>query len=391
MGTTDDHELHKTFSHEMGHNLGLLDQYTPVVPGRNIGAWDIMDWDDPLPHALLVHRMMLGWVPPGWLRRFDFSRHAPIDQSVRLSPVEGGEPAPGTYAGIEIRIADGFNYYLEYRNGEAPDIGDRHLPVDDRILGTDVASPHAAPLARPSALLLRSDGDDSGPVLGNGDFYTETDRSDPLFPTDFRIDVSGIDGTKANVRIRYGVNARPDPSIRPGLAGPTRPWQSPDIEIRNAKSLANPAWHNIPWAGHPNTIAAQVKNRGDLNAPAVRVDFSVKDYNIGGAPEFYLGSAIHDVAAGATVEFTTSWVPARTGHYCVVARIPLYVVPTAPTVVEQTELNNLAQSNYDRFNAATASPSTREVTSCTVTNPYQQRTRVFIVAGKTNPLYRTFG
>src|SRR3954452_1732495 len=37
------------------------------------------------------------------------------------------------------------------------------------------------------------------------------------------------------------------------------------------------------------------------------------------------------------------------GHFCIAARIPLYVVPTAPTVVEMTELNNVAQSNYDRF------------------------------------------
>ena len=35
--------------------------------------------------------------------------------------------------------------------------------------------------------------------------------------------------------------------------------------------------------------------------------------------------------AGGTVEFSTNWVPPSTGHFCIVVRIPLYVVPTAPT------------------------------------------------------------
>jgi hypothetical protein len=95
-------------------------------------------------------------------------------------------------------------------------------------------------------------------------------------------------------------------------------------------------------------------------APSVRVNFYVKNYNIGGAPEVFLGSDVRNIAAGATVEFTTGWVPPSTGHFCIVVRIPLYVVPTAPTVVEMTELNNVAQSNYDRFVSATGSPSTRE-------------------------------
>jgi hypothetical protein len=122
----------------------------------------------------------------------------------------------------------------------------------------------------------------------------------------------------------------------------------------------------------------------------VRVNFYVKNFNIGGAPEVFLGSDVRDVAAQATVEFTTNWVPPTTGHFCVVARIPLYVVPTAPTVVEMTELNNIAQSNYDRFNTATSSPSTRELTYVEVGNPYDEPTRVWIIGEQTNPLFRTY-
>ena len=391
-GTTDNREILETFSHELGHNLGLGDQYTPGVAGRNPGGWEMMHADDPFPHFSIAHRLMLGWVQPGWVRALNFvSSGSPVDQTITLSPIENGAPPAGRFAGVEIRVADGLNYYLEYRNGENPLIGDRSLPTDDRVLGTDVASPpYVPPLARPTILLLRSDGNDSGAVLGNGGFYTETDNSDPLFPTDFRVDVSGIDGTKADVRIRYGVNGRPDPSIRPWPAGPGRQWQSPDIEVRNAKNAADPAWFNVPWVGNPNTVVAKVKNAGNVNAPAVQVDFYVKNYTVGGSPESWIGSETRDVNAGDTVEFSAAWTPPSTGHYCVVVRIPLYQVPTALSVVEQTEHNNVAQSNYDRFNTSTSSPSTREVTDVEVGNPYAKPTRVFLVANQSNPLYRTY-
>lgn len=388
----DSRELYETFSHELGHNLGLGDQYTPGVPGRNVGGWDIMHWEDPLPHQSLVHRMILGWVPPSWLKTYNFqSMAAPVDETVTLHPIELGAPPAGRKSGIEIRLADGWNYYLEYRVGQGTQIGDRDLPTDSRVLGTDVvSSPYTPPILRPGILLLNNDIDGDGAVLGNGQDYEETDTTDPVYPTDFKVDVSGIDGTKADVRIRYGVNSRPDPSIRPWPASADRQWQSPDIEVRNAKNQADPAWFNVPWVGNTNTVVAKVKNAGGLDAPAVRVNFYVKNYNVGGAPETFIGFDQKDVAKGDTVEFTTTWVPPSSGHYCVVVRIPLYQLPANPAVVEMTELNNLAQSNYNRFISATASPPSREMTSIEVGNPYPMRTRIWITAGHSNPLYRTY-
>jgi M6 family metalloprotease-like protein len=386
----DSREIHETFAHELGHNLGLGDQYGPTVAGRNIGGWDLMDSDNPLPHVVAAHRMILGWVPAGSVTTFNFASSAvPVDQPVTLHAIEQGAPPAGRASAIEVRIADGLNYYFEYRNGESPQIGDRMLPTDQRVLGTDIASaPFVPPFARPGVLLLPSDGDDTGAVLGNGDFYREIDASP--FPVEFRADVSGLTVDKADVRIRYGANGRPDPSIRPWPASSQRPWQSPDIEVRNAKNVADPQWANVPWVGNNNTVVAKVKNGGTIMAPQVRVNFSVKNFNIGGAPEVFLGFDVRDVPAGATVEFTTGWVPPSTGHFCVIARIPLYVVPSAPTIVEMTELNNVAQSNYDRFNTSTSSPSTREETVVQVGNPYDQATRVWIIGEQTNPLFRTY-
>lgn len=390
--TVDARELYETFSHELGHNLGLGDQYTPGVPGRNVGGWDIMHADNPFPHQSLAHRMMLGWVQPGWIQTFNFqSMAAPVDQTVSLHPIELGAPPAGRKSGIEIRLADGWNYYLEYRIGQAAQIGDRDLPTDSRVLGTDVVSaPYTPPISRPGILLLNNDIDSDGAVLGNGQDYEETDSTDPVYPTDFRVDVSGIDGTKADVRIRYGVNSRPDPSIRPWPASPDRQWQSPDIEIRNAKNQADAAWFNVPWLGNTNTVIAKVKNNGGLDAPAVRVNFYVKNFNVGGAPETFIGFDQRDIPKGATVEFSTTWVPPSNGHYCIIVRIPLYQLPANPAVVEMTELNNVAQSNYDRFISATASPPSREITSVEVGNPYPVRARIWITGGHSNPLYRTY-
>jgi hypothetical protein len=399
-GTAGGPSIHATLSHEFGHTLSLPDEYTPAAAGRNLGNWGLMDFEYYWPYLTLVERMQLGWVSEPWLQTFNFaSMAAPVDQTVTLSPVEKGAPAPGRRAGIEIRIADGWNYYLEYRSAQSGQLGDQQLPVNPRLLGTDVISsltppwisaPYPSPLQRPAVLLLSKHPGDNGAVLTNGQFYTEVDRTDPVYPTDFRIDVSGADATKADVRIRYGVSSKPDPSIRPWPAGPDRRWQSPDIEVRNARSAADPAWLNVPWVGHANTVVAKVKNAGALAAPGVVTNFFVKDFTVGGAPETFLGSDTHNIAPGATVEFQTQWVPPGSGHYCIVARIPLYQTPTNPPVVEMTELNNVAQSNYDRFISASASPASREIRTVAVGNPLNRRARVFLTVNQSNPLYRTY-
>jgi M6 family metalloprotease-like protein len=390
-GATNDREVHETFSHELGHNLGLGDQYNPAVAGRNPGAWEMMHADDPFPHFSIAHRMMLGWVHPEWIRSFDFSvLGAPINEPVRLHPIELGEPPAGRMAGIEVRVTDGLNYYFEYRRGQAAQTGDRGLPLDGRVLGTDIASPpYTPPFARPTVLLLPTDLDGDGPVLGDGQDYRQTDNTTTGFPADFRAEVSSVTADKADVRVRYGVIGKPDPSIRPWPAGPDRPWQSPDIEVRNARNSGSPEWFNVPWEGNPNTIIARIRNSGAIDAPAVRVEFFVKNYNVGGNPEVVVGTDTRDVPAGSTVEFQAPWVPPSQGHFCVVVRIPLYQLPGG-AAVEMTELNNIAQSNYDRFISRTASPPSREETTVEVGNPYNERTRVFMVGGQSNPLYRTY-
>ena len=56
-----------------------------------------------------------------------------------------GNPPAGRFSGIEIRIADGKNYYFEYRNEQPTHIGDRELPNNNHVLGTSVEDPGKAP------------------------------------------------------------------------------------------------------------------------------------------------------------------------------------------------------------------------------------------------------
>ncbi|WP_157975930.1 CARDB domain-containing protein [Lewinella sp. IMCC34191] len=390
----DGRQVYATFTHELGHNLRMGDMYTPTVSGRNPGAWEMMHADGNLPHFSLAHRMMLGWVDPAWVKTYNFasSGGGAVDENIVLSPIEDGLPGSGRRAGIEVRLTDGWNYYLEYRKGNPTHIGDRGLPTDDRVLGTDVVSmPYTPPFQRPAILLLPNDGDGDGSVLNTGNDYRETDFTDPTFPAELVATVTDRSGGAATINVKYGVNGKPDPSIRPWPAGPERRYQSPDIRIENARNISDEEWENVPWAGEDNSVIASVKNNGELDAPGVRVNFYIKDFNVGGdVPMTLIGSDTRDIPAGSTVEFNTNWRPPSSGHYCVVVRIPLYSTPGGTSVAEMTELNNLAQSNYDRFISETASPPSREMTSVAVQNPFDKPTRVFLRATQDNALYRTY-
>ncbi|HKS60617.1 MAG TPA: CARDB domain-containing protein [Xanthobacteraceae bacterium] len=380
-----------TLMHELGHTLGLGDLYSPGVTGRNMGAWDPMDSEDPDPHFSLPARLMLGWVQPDWIEPFNFQKLAPpVDQTVTLHAIELGTPPAGRKTGIEIRIADGKNYYFEYRAMQSGQVGDVNLPANQRVLGTDMISEgYPAPISRPQILLLPKHADDDGAVLDNGQKYVESDNTTPGFPAKLVVEVSNADATKADVRVRYGIIGTPDPAIRPWPASADNTWQSPDIEIRNERNKTDAAFFNTPWLEHDNIVVAKVTNQGSANAPQVTVDFSVKDYTVTTVPEESIGSDTRDVDAGATVEFTANWTPPKEGHFCTVARIRLYQNPTT-LQVEASQLNNEAQSNYDYFIAASASPAERQIASVSVSNPYKKRTRVHLVMAQTHPFYRTY-
>lgn len=391
--------IYETLTHELGHTINLPDEYTPSVPGRNLAgggsSWDPMDYEGTLPHFCLPHRMMLGWIPAPWVKLYNFQAlGSTVDDTFTLHAIELGAPPAGQFAGVEIRIADGDNYYFEYRTGEPMQIGDENLVPNGRVVGIEAVEPPSSSLiTRPDLLLLSQHPDDNGAVLDTGQFYHEIDNTSPTFPSDFRVDVISRNASSATIRVRYGVVGKPDPSIRPWPRDAAHQWQSPDIEVHNARSDADPAnFANVPWNGHTNTVIATVVNRGTLSAPGVVTKFYVKDFTIGGAPETFLGFDTQNIGPGGTATFQTTWNPPTVNnpHFCIIARIDPYFTPTTPPVFEMTPYNNEAQSNYTQFISASSSPASREITQVTIGNPYQKPTRFFIRGAHNNPLYRTY-
>ncbi|MFN0162567.1 MAG: hypothetical protein ACKVQQ_15150 [Burkholderiales bacterium] len=391
-------------AHELGHSLGMGDLYAPDVPDpaggtRNPWGYDLMHNAEGLPHFALAHRLMLGWVPAAWVEAVN---HPPVNASLTLSPIELGQPPVGSKIGAEVRIADGWNYYFEYRDGQIGHIGDdlwRHglaLPphvVGRSIVGTDVVDPKRMqdwPDKRPYLLRVPLDADDDGPVLQTGQ-----DFKDPQYP-DLKVTLGSVAATGAQIRVEYGLSGQPDPSIRPWPAGPNRPYQSPDIEVRNVANAGRPDRFNLPWLDHDNTVVATVTNAGDLDATNVTVNFYRRIYNAGGVlNETSIGSDSKGVPKGQSREFSCQWRPTVLGgdwHYCIVVRIPPYsfTTPLGQVVRETTGLNNVAQSNYSDFFSGTMSPPSRETSTFTVGNPYPVRTSLTLQVRQTNPLYRTY-
>jgi hypothetical protein len=399
----------ETVAHEMGHNFGLPDEYARSAhpawaKNRDLAAstaagqtWSIMSWEEQFAQPVLVEKMMLGWVQPTHVRSLSFATVGPVDEEVTLHASDLGAPPPGRYSSVEVRIADGENYYFEYRREQPTTFKDQDVPADRTVVGTHCMS-GAEPSDRRNILRLRDDSDSDKGEFQLNDDYEEQDTSDPQYPNDFKMTVLETAADFARVRITYG-DAKPDPQIRPWA--PSTNWKSPDLRVTNARNLANSAFLDIPWEGHDNRIVATVRNPGKLNASAVRVDFFVKDFTLGGGAETPLGSDTHDINSDDEVEFTSSvaWVPPPLSaipflnirpHYCVVARIAEYQDPAQPNVREITIDNNEAQSNHTQLISVSASPSSREMGVVKVTNPLPAAADCRVVVRQTSPLARTY-
>jgi hypothetical protein len=392
-----------TVCHEFGHSIRLGDLYTPAAfdvgqndpisgPFRNVGGWDTMAWEEPNPHFSLVSRLKLGWVKPDWLKRFNFLVANDVDETFTISAAEKGSPPPGSFTGAEIRIGSNWNYYVEYRSKQTGQIGDNHLPSDARVVCTDaIAQGFQATSLRPEVMLLWTDTtiQSDGPVLGPGQSYLEQDPSGN--GKHVKISVLDIKNGLAKVRVQYKVFGI-DLGIRPWPAGPNRPWQSPDIEVRNEKSKKDPDYFNTAWTGNVNEVVAKITNAGTVDAPKVAVMISVKEFNVGGDTPVVqpLAKIVKDVAAGATVDFVTQWIPPKDGHFCLYAEILPYATAGPPLMVDMNPGNSVAQSNYSTSNLAAASPTERTMATVKVGNPHDKPTIAYLVLSQSNPFYRTY-
>jgi hypothetical protein len=398
----------ETVAHELGHNFGLPDEYPrPGHPqwakdrdlraGAATTTWSLMSWEQNFAQPTVVEKMMLGWVDAAHVRNLSFATLGPVDEDIVLHASDLGPPPTGRHSVAEVRIADGRNYYFEYRRQRPTDPNDQDLPADRTVVGVDCVS-GKEPSDRRNILRLRDDSDADKGEFQLGDDYEERDTSSAAYPNDFLMEVAATEAEFARIHITYG-DAKPDPQIRPWA--PSTNWKSPDLRVANARNAADARFRDIPWEGHDNRIVATVRNPGQIDATNVRVDFFVKDFTLGRGTETPLGSDTRNVPSGAQEDFTSSvpWIPFPvsaipflniTSHYCVVARIAEYIDPANPAIREITLDNNEAQSNHTQLISVSASPSSRETGLVKVDNPLDVAAACRVQVRQTSPFVRTY-
>jgi M6 family metalloprotease-like protein len=389
----------ETVAHELGHNFGLHDAYFDAAThdaqfmSRDPGGWDLMGNEGGSPELTAAERMQLGWVPAGDVRTLSVGVAGYVDETVDLHPAGRGGPAPaGRRQAVELRIADGRNYYFEYRRRNAAALSDQTIAEDFVVVGTDYVSGDTPPTNRRPLTLIRDDVDADAGTFALNDDYEERDTSDPTYPNDFRLEVTQAGNDVARVHLRYA-DAKPDPAFRPW--GQSTGWKSPDLRVENFRNLQDATLRDVPWEGHDNWIVATLRNNGRDTANNIEISFGVKDFTLGGGAEQSLGSVtVASLAAGAQVDVTSPnvWRPPALSnipfltirpHYCVFARV-------TPMPDEITRDNNEAQSNHTRMISASGSPSTRETGVVKVTNPHPVEARCRVVVRQTDPISRTY-
>jgi M6 family metalloprotease-like protein len=385
--------FHTTLAHEIGHTLGLPDLYdfpvyAPDISDRVATGWDIMATDfNYLPHYSLSNRMRQGWVEKAHIRLVNFQGGTGVTEQITLQAAEITSPPPGgRFRGIEIRLSDGWNAYVEYRASQAGQVSDV-LPDDRRVVITDVTSDHFAhPTLRPNIVFVHNDADGDGPVLEPGEDYEEID---PSTKKQLVVKVVSREADNAVVTVDYFADGA-DPGIRPWNGPPD--WRSPDIRVTNDRAEADPPrWANTPWLDHANTLIATVRNHGDRAAKGVVVNFYAIEFTTGDGPMVLLGTDRRDIAPNATQEFRIEWVPTGANpHICIVARIKAYLDPDVAGLIETNIYNNEARTNFTQFISASASPSTRVGTEVLLSNPFDTSTLVHAVVGQRHRFHRVY-
>ena len=151
---------------------------------RDITNYDLMSIEAELPHLSIGAEDGVRLGGGDGVRTFDFSRSTiPLDETVTLHASRGRRAAHRQFKAVEIRIADGYNYYFEYRRTQGGGIGDQQLATTRHGRPAPCSGPchaHAKftfPIAQPQIMPARARRRGRELVLHLGQDYKETDST----------------------------------------------------------------------------------------------------------------------------------------------------------------------------------------------------------------------
>lgn len=356
------------FTHEMGHWLGLPDQYDPVTAGPR-GYWTTMDGSDERQYAGWEKDYKLAWITNPDNVKF-LERPAPglpdLDQTFKVVPTATEENSADTYTAIKIKSSESVNYYIEARDkigGYVSDSSANNLvvvmeavdawPFDiypKRTLNEQKELASGAPAHKPDPTIEIT--------------YTGVNAGPP---------------ESYNVKVKVKAEEQPDPKITPWGAPP---WESSDIWIDSEKegggwddpatALPKPGNGESAWVNHVNRVYARITNIGAGDATGIKVHFKVNiPGGIGDAGQFIdlpIPASV-DIPAGELRNIYAEWTPTVDSHTCI--KVEIEHIPG-----EKDIYNNSAQENVHDFYTGTASPWKPVKFPVRVANPFNETRRV---------------
>jgi len=358
------------FCHEIGHWVGLPDQYDPITAGGR-GYWTTMDGANDRQYCTWEKEYKLNWIDN--TQNVKYLERPPagnpdLNETLKVLPTELEENAADTYTAIKIKSSDTVHYYVEGRDhftGNASDTTANKIVVLMEAV-------NVWPLGIYPKRTLNEQK-----VLSAGD---------PTYSPDPNIEIT-YTGQNLGAPESYNVNVivkaeeQPDPKITPWNAPP---WETIDIWVDSERegggwddpntAIPKPGNGEAAWVNHINRVYARITNVGAAEATNVRVLFRVNTPGgMGGAGEYVdlTTPAPVDIPAGGWRNVYAEWTPDVGTHTCL--QVEIEHLPGEADI-----FNNFAQENFTHFYTGSGSPWEEVTIPIKVVNPFEEPKRVWL-------------
>ena len=352
------------FCHEIGHWIGLPDQYDPVTAGGR-GFWTTMDGADSRQYASWEKDHILTYITaPGSVQELVRPSPGSADYSNTFSilPTELVDSSAGALTTVKVKSSDSVHYYIEGRHKFTDKVSDESANKYVVVMEAVDAWP---PGIYPKRTL------NNQKVLNAGDAAYQPDAITEITYTGVQ---AGSPETYA-VQVKIKAEEQPDPKITPWT---TPPWESVDIWIDSeregggwddpATAAAKAGNGEAAWVNHVNRVYAKITNAGAADASDVQVRFRVNTPGgIGDAGTYVdlANPAKVDIPAGNSVNVYAEWTPTVGTHTCIQVEIE-------HVSGEKDIYNNFAQENITHFYSNTGSPWKEVTFPVRLANPFAE-------------------